>query len=171
MESKLFLDRQDIKRIVNTIGDRINKSVVATPSNPIVLLGIMDGAAMFMCDIAKQIKHPTVMLFAKCHSYNETSQGRFVFDYWPDYDFTGKHVIIVDEIIDTGNTMREVMQMILKNHEPLKIEICGLIKRAGCPCYVDYLGRQVAPEAWLFGYGMDYPDGMNRNLANIYIKS
>ena len=169
--AEVFLSRRDIQKIVKTIGKRISKAIIKTqPEKPIVLLGVMDGAAMFMCDVAKEIEFPVVMLFAKCKSYTGTTRGNIEYEYWPDFDFTGRHVIIVDEIIDTGSTMRSVMEKILKKHEPACIEICGLIKRKNSPCYVDYLGRQVHEDAWLYGYGMDWPDKQNRNLANVYIK-
>lgn len=169
MEDKIFLDKNSIQKIVGEIADKINNNKHI--KYPLVLFGVMDGASIFMCDLAKEIKGEVIMLFTKCHSYSETSQKKLIFDYWPNYDFTDKHIIVVDEIIDTGNTIREIMQKILKKHNPRKIEICGLIKRIGCPCHVDYLGGQVSKDAWLYGYGMDYPNHTNRNLVNIYIKS
>lgn len=170
MEGKLFLDRREIQKIVKNIGSKINKAISKSRTEePIVLLGIMDGAVMFMCDVAKEIKHPTVMLFTKCHSYKGTTQGGLEFDYWPDFDFSGKHIIIIDEIVDSGNTIRGVMQKIVKNHEPHTIDVCSLIKRKGCPCYVRFLGKQADQGLWLYGYGMDQgQEGMNRNLTNIY---
>jgi len=164
----ILLNESQIKRLVSSISRRINKDY---PTEPIIILCILSGASLFACDLVKKIAAPTTLLFAKCSSYKGESRGRLSFDYWPDFDFTGKHVIIVEDIVDSGSTIRQVIERVLKNNEPASYKVCSLIKRQGCPCYVDYLGCQVSKGLWIYGYGMDYPENINRNLVNIYIKS
>lgn len=168
--AEVLFDRKKIQSLVSKIAKRINKDH-RKHDKPIVLLGVLGGAAPFMCDLAKRITVPVEMQFLKCHSYEGTKQRSLSFDYWPEYDFSGKDVIIVEDIVDTGSTMREVQQRLLRDNEPRSISICSLLKRKGCSCYIEYMGCQVNEGLWLYGYGMDWPDGLNRNLSNIYIKS
>jgi len=89
----------------------------------------------------------------------------------PDLDLNGLRVIIVEDIVDSGETITAIKKYLNKSYKEISsIEVCSLFKRDGCDLYLEHLGRVVPDGLWLYGYGMDN-DQLDRNIPEVMIKS
>jgi len=136
--------------------------------NPI-FIAILNGSFMFASDLFKYIKGPAEIVFIKLASYKGTrSTGNVVTSIGLDESLKGRHVVIVEDIVDTGKTLYEFLPQ-LTNQQPASLKIAALLHKPDAltfPLTIDYLGFNV-PDKFLLGYGLDY-DGHGRNLKEIY---
>lgn len=135
----------------------------------IVLVGLLRGAVIFLSDLARKINLETKMDFMVVSSYgNNTESSKDVrIDKDLSDDIRGLHVIIIEDIIDTGNTLATVRDM-LWLRKPASISICTLLdkpSRRETPVHVDYTGFSI-PDVFVVGYGIDYAQN-HRNLPYI----
>ena len=137
----------------------------------ILMIGVLRGAIIFMADLARAIQLPVVFDFMAVSSYgaSTTSTGvvRILKDL--DEDVEGKHVLIVEDIIDSGLTLNYLLEN-LKSRNPRSIKICTLLnkpERRKSNVLVDYNGF-IIPDHFVVGYGLDYA-GKYRNLPFIGI--
>jgi hypoxanthine phosphoribosyltransferase len=134
-----------------------------------LFIAILNGSFMFAADIFKHISIESEICFIKLASYKGTkSSGQVVTAIGLDTDLTGRHVIVLEDIIDTGKTLSEFLPQ-LKNQQPLSLKIAALLHKPEATVYptqIDYLGFSV-PNKFLLGYGLDY-DGLGRNIKEIY---
>ena len=135
----------------------------------VIFLGILNGAFIFAADLIRQIKTPCRISFVKTASYKGThTTGRVETLLGLGEEINGKTVVIVEDIIDTGLTLEEVLKQI-KSHQPAEIIVVALLfKCDACikDVKIDYLGREI-PNDFVIGYGLDY-NGYGRNLRDIY---
>lgn len=137
----------------------------------LVLVGILKGAIMFMVDLARHLEMPVDMDFMAISSYGDTTESSGVVRILKDLDapIEGKHVLVVEDIIDTGLTIRYLVES-LRRRGPASLAICTLLdkeKSAGrekvlSPAYVGFR----IPERFVVGYGLDYAQKY-RNLPYI----
>ena len=154
------------KRIVEIAAQITNDYSGSIP----VMVGILNGSFLFVADLVKQIEIPIEVTFAKLASYyGGTSTTRKIRD---DFDLTidiqGRHIIQVEDIVDTGKTLNEFLPQ-LNDQQPASLKIVALLHKPDAlqyPVTRDYLGFSV-PDKFLLGYGLDY-DGLARNLKEIY---
>lgn len=136
---------------------------------PAVLIGVLNGAFMFLSDLTKNIKVPMEVTFIKVASYvGSQSSGEVKNLMGLDLDIEGKSVIIVEDIIDTGLSMKFLLELIRKKN-PKKISIASLLLKPDALIHdisIDYVGFEI-PNRFVVGYGMDY-DGFGRNLPALY---
>jgi hypoxanthine phosphoribosyltransferase len=123
------------------------------------LVGILKGAFIFLADLARQIHTPHSVDFMALSSYGKTTSSgavRILMDLREPIE--GQHVIIVEDIVDTGHTL-EYLYQVLKGRNPASLHTCVLVRklRQGLDCPVDYLGFEI-PDVWVVGYGLDYAD-------------
>ena len=132
-------------------------------------LGILNGSFMFAADLFRQISIPATISFIKLASYKGTSStGTVIQAIGLEEDLSGRDVLIVEDIVDTGKTLTEFMPTLLK-HNPASIRICTLLHKPEAqrfPLEVDYVGFSI-PNRFVVGYGLDY-DGLGRNYPEIY---
>jgi hypoxanthine phosphoribosyltransferase len=138
-----------------------------------VMVGILNGSFLFVADLVKQIEIPIEVTFAKLASYyGGTSTTREIRD---DFDLTidikGRYIILVEDIVDTGNTMHYLIEK-LKVREPASITVCTLLLKPEAlertiP-ELKYTGFEIANE-FVIGYGLDYKE-LGRNLKGIFKK-
>jgi hypoxanthine phosphoribosyltransferase len=134
-----------------------------------LFLAILNGSFIFAADLFKSLTIEAEICFIKLASYKGTkSSGQVVTAIGLDTDLTGRHVVILEDIIDTGKTMNEFMPQ-LNNHQPASLKMAALLHKPDAteyPIKIDYLGFKV-PNKFLLGYGLDY-DGLGRNIPEIY---
>ena len=135
----------------------------------IVFVCVMNGAFMFYSDLVKRIQYPIETSFLKCQSYDGLERKKVSLDHIPSTDFEGKTVFIVDDIIDSGNTMGYLTSFI-KAKGAIRVEtVAAVYKENEAFPNTFYIYKQ--PEnvnPWYIGYGMDDPKGYQRNLDTIH---
>jgi len=134
-----------------------------------LFIAILNGSFIFAADLFKYITIEAEICFIKLASYKGTkSTGQVITAIGLDTDIVNRHVIILEDIIDTGKTMNEFLPQ-LYNQQPASLKITALLHKPEATTYpvtIDYLGFSV-PNIFLLGYGLDY-DGLGRNLKEIY---
>ena len=136
-----------------------------------MLVGVLKGAFIFLADLSRSLKIPRVIEFIAVSSYGNGSRSsgavRLVMDVRGNIE--DKHVLIVEDIVDTGHTLEYLIGM-LESHGPASVRTCALVRkaeRAEVDVHVDYLGFDI-PDKWVVGYGLDYAE-QNRTLPYIGI--
>lgn len=134
-----------------------------------LFIAILNGAFMFASDLFKQLTIDAEICFIKLASYKGTkSSGQVITAIGLDTDIVNRHVIIIEDIIDTGKTMNAFLPQLFNQH-PASLKIAALLHKPEAteyPIAIEYLGFSV-PNKFLLGYGLDY-DGLGRNLKEIY---
>ena len=134
-----------------------------------LFISILNGSFMFSSDLFKELAIEAEICFIKLASYKGTkSSGQVVTAIGLDIDITGRHVVILEDIIDTGKTMNEFLPQ-LRNQQPLSLKIAVLLHKPAAtvfPVNIDYCCFSV-PNKFLLGYGLDY-DGLGRNIRELY---
>ncbi|ABG05747.1 hypoxanthine phosphoribosyltransferase [Rubrobacter xylanophilus DSM 9941] len=157
----------EIQRKVRELGERITRDYAG---QNLLLVGILRGAFVVLSDLIRQIEIPCEVDFMEVSSYGAgtTSSGvvRILKDL--EEDISGRHVLIVEDIIDTGLTLSYLRRSLLAR-KPASLEICALLSkpaRRQVDIQVRYQGFEV-PDVFVVGYGIDYA-GFYRNLRDIY---
>ena len=135
----------------------------------IVFVCVMNGAFMFYSDLVKRIQYPIETSFLKCQSYDGLERKKVSLDHIPSTDFEGKTVFIVDDIIDSGNTMGYLTSFI-KAKGAIRVEtVAAVYKENEAFPNTFYIYKQPEGEnPWYIGYGMDDYKGYQRNLDTIH---
>ncbi len=163
---KPFITAAEIDVRIKEMAAQITKDYEG--KNPI-FIAILNGSFMFAADMFKSIKGPAEIVFIKLASYKGTkSTGNVITSIGLDEPLEGRHVVIIEDIVDTGNTLTKFLPQ-LYNQQPASLKIAALLQKPEAlehPLDVDYVGFSV-PNKFLLGFGLDY-DGQGRNLAEIY---
>lgn len=134
-----------------------------------LFIAILNGAFIFASDLFKQLDIEAEICFIKLASYKGTkSTGHVVTAIGLDTDIKGRHVIILEDIIDTGKTLYEFLPQI-NNQQPASVKIAALLHKPEATKYqfpIDYTCFSI-PNKFVLGYGLDY-DGLGRNINEIY---
>ncbi|MCL5038216.1 MAG: hypoxanthine phosphoribosyltransferase [Firmicutes bacterium] len=158
--------REDIKEILVTeemLGERIRAMGTEISRDyqgkDICLIGILKGAFIFLGDLAREISIPTAFDFMAVSSYGAATRSSGVVRILKDLEesIQGKHVLIVEDIVDTGLTLSYLYDN-LKNRNPASLKVCTLLdkpSRRKVPVQLDYRGFEI-PDAFVVGYGLDY---------------
>ncbi len=151
--------------------EELGREITANYSGrPLVLIGVLKGAFMFLADLARAIDLPVEIDFIRVASYGDatTTSGTIRLTKAPEIDLTGKHVLLVEDIVDTGSTLTWLHQY-FKEHHAESVCMCALIdkyERRQKDVMVDYSGFRVE-KGFLIGYGLDHAEQF-RNLPAIY---
>lgn len=167
---KVLLSEEEIAKKVAEMGALITRDYAG---QSIVLVGILRGAVVFFSDLMRRIDLPVNIDFISVSSYGASTRSSGVVRFQKDLErsITGKHVLIVEDIIDTGLTMRYLIDT-LCTREPASIKTCCLLdkpSRRKTDITADYRGFEI-PDAFVVGYGLDYNDEY-RNLPFIGVLS
>lgn len=134
-----------------------------------LFIAVLNGSFMFASDLFKEISIDAEICFIKLASYKGTkSTGNVITSIGLDMPIIGRHVILLEDIVDTGKTLSEFLPQ-LQQSQPASLKIASLLHKPEALKYdikIDYLGFSV-PNKFLLGYGLDY-DGYGRNLREIY---
>jgi hypoxanthine phosphoribosyltransferase len=160
------LTADEIAARVRELGAEISRDYAG---KELVLVGVLKGSFIFMADLARSISGDLRVEFLGVQSYGDetTSSGvvQITFDLTKPID--GKHVLIVEDIVDTGLTMDYLLDQMRTRH-PASVKLCALLhkpSRMKKPCTIDYLGFTI-PDLFVVGYGLDYAQKY-RNLPYI----
>jgi hypoxanthine phosphoribosyltransferase len=165
--AKILLTAEQIQERVRALGAQITADY--RPLGDLLLVGVLKGCAMFMVDLARAIDLPLGMDFIATSSYGKTTESSGVVRMLKDLDtdIAGRHVLIVEDIIDSGLTLAYLRGHLMRRN-PASLRICALLnkperRRADIP--IDYLGFDI-PNEFVVGYGLDF-DEKYRNLPYI----
>ena len=164
----VLLTEEEVDRKIQEIGEQISKDYAG---EQVHLVCVLRGGAFFMCELAKRITVPVSLDFMSVSSYGGDTKSSGVVKIVKDLDdsLAGKHVIVVEDIVDSGRTLSYLLEM-LKDRGPKSMRLCTLLDkpdRRVVDVQVDYTGFQI-PDEFVVGYGLDY-DQKYRNLPYIGI--
>ena len=163
----LFTEEQ-LKNRVNEIARQIETDYAG---KEIMLISVLRGSFVFMADLCRAIRLPCTLDFMSVSSYGTgtTSSGQVQITKDLSEDITGRHVIVVEDILDSGNTLSYLLN-ILEHRHPASVRLCALLdkpERRVKPVELHYSGFSI-PDAFVVGYGLDYAEKY-RNLPYIGI--
>ena len=163
---KTSIPEAEIKKHVKEVADRINYDMAG--KNPL-LIAVLNGSFIFAADLMRMITIPCEISFVKLASYEgTTSSGKITEVLGINEDLNGRTVIIVEDIVDTGLTMKRMIET-LGTRNPKSIHICTLLLKPDkltVDLDIEYAAMQI-PNDFIVGYGLDY-DQQGRNLPDIY---
>lgn len=148
---------------ISTRVDELARQISAdyADKGEIILVGVLKGAFIFLADLSRRLTIPRQIEFIAVSSYEHGSirsgAVRLVLDVRESIE--GRHVLIVEDIVDTGHTLRYLIDM-LKSRNPASVRTCTLVRKehsAEVDVKVDYLGFNVGDE-WIVGYGLDFAE-------------
>jgi hypoxanthine phosphoribosyltransferase len=165
---EILISREHIAARVGEIADRINAEY--RDAGEVVLIGVLKGSFIFLADLARQLDVHHRIEFISISSYGDresTESGavRLILDV--RHDIEGKHVVIVEDIVDTGHTLDYLVRL-LAARRPASLKSCTLLRkpdRAQVDVDIEYLGFDI-PDVWVVGYGLDFAE-RHRTLPDI----
>jgi hypoxanthine phosphoribosyltransferase len=163
---EVLVSREQISEMVKRLGRRISEDYAG---KELVLVGVLKGGFIFLADLMREISIPVDMDFIAVSSYGESTRSsgvvRIIKDI--DLDVVGKHVLIVEDLVDTGLTLRHLKDL-FNTRGPKSVKICTAFdkpSRRKVEIEVEYNGIEV-PDKFIVGYGLDYA-GRYRNLPDV----
>jgi hypoxanthine phosphoribosyltransferase len=156
---RILIDEATIQRRVQELAARITEDYAGV--DELLLVGILKGAFIFLADISRRLEIPRAVDFMALSAYGTsaiaTGAVRIIMDLRRPIE--GKHVMIVEDIVDTGLTL-DYLYKTLESRRPASLRSCVLLdktSRRKVDVPIDYLGFEI-PDVWVVGYGLDYAD-------------
>ena len=154
----IVFDEETIARRVGELGREVTE---AYPEGELLVLGLLKGSFIFLSDLVRKIERPLQVDFLVASSYGAgtTSSGNVRLLYDPETVLEGKHIVLVEDIVDTGQTLRKLLA-VLRERAPASLAICALLDKVAMhqPMpEVRFVGFE-APTAFLVGYGLDHAE-------------
>jgi hypoxanthine phosphoribosyltransferase len=155
---RIAFDREAIAHRVREMGAEIT---AAYPEGDLLVLGLLKGSFVFLADLVREIQRPLHVDFLVASSYGDgtVSSGNVRLVYDPETNLEGKHILLVEDIVDTGRTLSKLMEL-LSARKPASIEICALLhKHIATELHhpTKFIGFD-APHEFLVGYGLDHAE-------------
>lgn len=152
---KIMLTEQEIAEKVNELADAINRDY---PEGELVVVGILKGCFVFVSDLVRKLHADIQVHFMQVSSYGAgtVSSGKIEIKKDLDVDIAGKHVLLAEDIIDSGNTLHQLIPM-LQERNPASVKVCALLSkpsRRQVEFEADYTGFEI-PDEFIVGYGLD----------------
>ena len=162
----VMLTEQEVDEKIAELGAQISKDY---EGKELHLICILKGGVFFATELAKRITVPVSLDFMEVSSYGDSRESSGIVKIVKDLDepLQGKHVLIVEDIIDSGKTLNHLIPMLYQRN-PIDIKLCSLLSkpsRREVEVQIDYLGFEI-PDAFVVGYGLDYAQKY-RNLPYI----
>ena len=165
-EFGLYIPQEKIEANIQAVADQINRDMDGT--NPLFLV-VLNGAFMFASELFKRLTIPCEISFVKLTSYAGTKSTNVIRELIGlDHSIEGRHVVIVEDIVDTGHTMKYTIKK-LKDLKAADVRIASLFFKPENFQYdypINYIGMEIGND-FIVGYGLDY-DQQGRNLPDIY---
>ena len=165
---KMFISRSQVRTSIDLIAERINNDY---EGKEILFIAVLNGAFMFAADLVRKIKPLCSISFVKVASYKgDSSEGIIKELIGLKEDLNGKHVILIEDIIDTGFTLEHIMNQIHSNYKPASLAVASLLFKPQSyrkSIVIDYVGIEI-PNDFVVGWGLDYY-GYGRNFEDIYV--
>jgi hypoxanthine phosphoribosyltransferase len=162
----ILITEQQIQGMLGSLGEQITRDYA---DRNVLLVGVLKGAFVLMADLARHIDLPVEFDFMAVASYGVATKTSGVVRILKDldHDIEGRHVLLVEDIVDSGLTLNYVLKN-LRGRRPASLEVCALVQKAGIqrvPLDIRYKGFEIPPE-FVVGYGLDYAEKY-RNLPYI----
>jgi hypoxanthine phosphoribosyltransferase len=155
----VLISADAIAQKVAELGSRISRDYAAR--EPLLLVGVLKGSFIFLADLSRRVTIPHAVDFIALSSYGNatksTGEVRLIMDL--RHSVAGKHVLVVEDIVDTGHTLA-YLRKILGARQPASLQTCALVhkpSRREVDVKLDYVGFEI-PDKWVVGYGLDYAD-------------
>ena len=167
MIEEILIPENQIQKKVKQLGEQISQDYAG---KELFLIGILKGAIIFLADLVRYIKVPMLIDFIAISSYGVSTESSGVVRILKDLDenIEKKDVLIVEDIVDSGNTM-VALKKELEKYNPLEVKVATLLFKPAAlrqKLHIDYVALEI-PNDFIVGYGLDY-DGYGRNLKDIY---
>ena len=166
---RVLIPVEEIQEVVGRLGREITAYYSEKENLDLVVIGLLRGSFVFMADLVRQIKLPLVVDFMTVSSYGDgtssTGDVKVVMDL--DQSIEGKDVLMVEDIIDTGNTFNKVINVI-RNKSPRSMNICTFLSKPSrrvVEVDIDFCGMEI-PDEFVCGYGLDFSQKY-RNLPYV----
>jgi hypoxanthine phosphoribosyltransferase len=161
-----YISDEAIRKRISELAEKINADYAG---EEVVFVGILNGAFMFAADLYRRIKIDSRITFVKLASYQGTSSSGTVRELigWNE-DISNRHIIVVEDIIDSGNTLERIVDELVIR-KVASVRIAALLLKPDAyekDIPLDYIGFEI-PNDFVVGYGLDY-DGLGRNLPSVY---
>ena len=168
---RLFIPNEEIEKAIDAVAERLNRDYAdATDEDPVILLCTLNGAVIYAAELLKRVTFPLVLKACKLSSYEGTSSTGVVKTEVPlPSRLEGKRVIIVEDIVDTGNTIVAMTQK-LRELGVKDARVCTLLLKSEVydkDVKLDYVAMDI-PNRFIVGFGLDY-DELGRNIKDIYV--
>lgn len=161
-----YLSQSEIETAIKRLAELINTDYA---NECPLFIAILNGSFMFAAELFKSISIPSEICFIKLASYKgTTSSGHIITSIGLDTEIAGKHIIILEDIVDTGKTLHYFLPQ-LHNQQPLSLKIAALLHKPSATVYdvpLDYNCFKI-PDKFVIGYGLDY-NGFGRNIPALY---
>ena len=155
---RIAFEQAEIQRRVHELGEEIT---AAYPDGDLLVLGLLKGSFVFLADLVREIRRPLHVDFLVATSYGDATESsgmvRLVYD--PETQLEGKHILLVEDIVDSGRTLEKLMGLLMARN-PKSIEICALLhKHIATELHhpTKFIGFD-APHEFLVGYGLDHAE-------------
>ncbi|MCP9201570.1 hypoxanthine phosphoribosyltransferase [Gramella sp. GC03-9] len=166
LEFEPYISEEEITQVIDRISDEVNRDFGdKTP----VFIGVLNGSFMFASEVVKRFQGDCEISFVKLGSYKGTeSTGEVKTLLGLNQDLKDRTVVLLEDIVDTGNTLVELDQILkqsgVKEYKVVSLFFKPEAYKKSVP--VDYIGMEI-PNKFIVGYGLDY-DGLGRNLTQVY---
>jgi hypoxanthine phosphoribosyltransferase len=155
--ARILISSEDIQQRVKELAEQISRDYAQ--DKRLYIIGILKGAFIFLADLTRHLTIPHLVDFMALSSYGRTTESgavRILMDLREPIE--GQHVLIVEDIVDTGHTLNYLYH-ILEGRKPASLRTCALVRKPhkGLNAPLDYLGFEI-PDVWVVGYGLDYAD-------------
>lgn len=166
-----FIPYKEIEKAIDAVAEKLNRDYADTPeADAPVLLCTLNGAVMFAAELLKRLSFPCIFKAAKMSSYVGTnSTGVVQGDLAAGFNYEGKRVIVIEDIVDTGNTIVAITKQ-LNVLGAREVKICTLLVKPDVydkDVKLDYVAMRI-PNRFIVGFGLDYDD-LGRNSKDIYV--
>lgn len=164
--SEIILSEEQLRERIAELGAQISEDY---GDEPVLLIAVLRGAALFVADLARSITSPVELDFMAVSSYGSSTKSSGVVRIIKDLDETieGRHVLVAEDILDTGLTLKYLLKN-LASRKPASLEVVTLLSKSGkqrVPIHCKYIGFDI-PDEFVVGYGLDYAERY-RNLPYV----
>ncbi len=168
MEKEVLFSRTDIEKKVCELAETISRDY---RDRDLIVIGVLKGAFIFMADLIRNLSIPTTVDFMRLASYGSgtESSGRITVSKNIETSITGRDVLVVEDIVDTGLTLTYLVEM-LKESKPNSLKVCAFLDKRmkrKVPFEADYVGFTM-DDGFVVGYGLDF-DERFRYLPDVYV--
>ena len=164
-----MIPAEKIDAAIDVVAERLNRDYASCEKAPI-FVSVLSGAFMFLADLTRKVTFNNEIAFVKISSYAGTSStGEIKQHLGIDFDITGRDIIIVEDIVETGHSINYMIDY-LRAKNPRSVEVCTLFFKPEKYLYqlpIKYCAMEIGNE-FIVGYGLDY-DQLGRNLKDIYV--
>jgi len=167
MNKQILISKDAIDRRVGELGEQISRDYA---NSELIVVGVLKGAFIFMADLIRALRIPCRVDFARLASYGSgaSSSGKVVMTKDIETSIKGRDILIVEDIVDTGLTLKFLVDWFLERN-PRSLKVCAFLDKRGrrkVPFEADYVGFTV-DDAFVIGYGLDFNE-KGRFLPDVY---